>query len=981
MLITKGSTDVSVVIRIVDSTDGTPETAVEHNTAGIDLWYRREGAAVSSITEAALAALTTAHTDGGIEHISHGFYRLDVPDAAFASGVDGVQIGGTVTGMVVHAPYIQLTDVDLFDAVRGGMTALPNAAADAAGGLPISDAGGLDLDARLDVAVSSRLAPTVAARTLDVAATGEAGVDLDNTVGTLGAAQIATGALTAAKFAAGAIDAAALATDAVAEIADGVWDEAQAGHVTAGTFGIIASEIADILVDTAEIGAAGAGLTEAGGTGDHLVAIPWNASWDAEVQSEVDDALVARGLQYIVDQALPTNWTTDIAAGSALDQMADDGTATFDRTTDSLQALRDRGDAAWVTGGGGSLTQVLNVQPVLPTSIDLAGTATVRLGLILVNALDDLPTTAEITPGTISIHRKAIGGTTWSAVVTDAAMSEQAGMVYYDEVFDAGSGYAEGDSIRVTFKSVSITADANTHEVCDANGLLFQTEVRQTMRGTNSAALASVCTEARLAELDAANLPTDVAGVQSDTNDIQARLPAALVGGRMDSSTGAVAAGAIGAAGFAAGAIDAAALATDAVDEIADGVWDESLTVGQHNNANSAGRRLRSIQDFGVYDMASVWVDEVAGTSTGTTDGEDATVTNRANDFDNAQTVADSVGITSIRVTNGNSITLAAALAGYEVWGNGSTLALGGQDLAGTILRGFGDITGIATAVARQLFIEDSILGSVTLPPCTLQRVSLGGTLTVGSVGDYQLRDCASAIAGAAAPTIDLGAAVGATTISLRRWSGGLTLNNVQAGDVVSVDVVSGGTITVNGSGGTVVIRGMCNVVDGSGGAVSITQDAVVNMTKINAEADAAITDAGLATATALATVDDNVDLILADTAEMQGDLVNGGRLDLIFDQILADTNELQTADIAGLIAALNDISVADVLGGTITELAAVPGASPTLAQAIALGYMAIRNKRDTTTASDEIHNAAGTVIATATVSDDGAVFSKTNYS
>jgi len=38
-----------------------------------------------------------------------------------------------------------------------------------------------------------------------------------------------------------------------------------------------------ILVDTAEIGSAGAGLT----------AVPWNASWDAEVQSECTDALNA----------------------------------------------------------------------------------------------------------------------------------------------------------------------------------------------------------------------------------------------------------------------------------------------------------------------------------------------------------------------------------------------------------------------------------------------------------------------------------------------------------------------------------------------------------------------------------------------------------------------------------------------------------------------------------------------------------------
>jgi hypothetical protein len=71
-----------------------------------------------------------------------------------------------------------------------------------------------------------------------------------------------------------------------AAIADAVWDEAQSGHVGAGTFGEIATEIAAILVDTAEIGAAGAGLT----------AVPWNASWDAEVQSECTDAITAASL-------------------------------------------------------------------------------------------------------------------------------------------------------------------------------------------------------------------------------------------------------------------------------------------------------------------------------------------------------------------------------------------------------------------------------------------------------------------------------------------------------------------------------------------------------------------------------------------------------------------------------------------------------------------------------------------------------------
>lgn len=50
---------------------------------------------------------------------------------------------------------------------------------------------------------------------------------------------------------------------------------------------------------------------------------------------------------------------------------------------------------------------------------------------------------------------------------------------------------------------------------------------------------------------------SSVAAVQSDTDDIQTRLPSALVGGRMDVSVGAVVTGVIGAASFASGALDA----------------------------------------------------------------------------------------------------------------------------------------------------------------------------------------------------------------------------------------------------------------------------------------------------------------------------------------------------------------------------------------------------------------------------------------
>lgn len=120
----KGSTDQSVVIRIVDSADGTPETGVVAATSGLDLRYRREGEADAALTESDLAALTTAHADGGMKHIGAGYYRVDGPDAAFATGANGVLFFGTCTGMVVIGCYVPLVDYDPQNATTLGLTNL-----------------------------------------------------------------------------------------------------------------------------------------------------------------------------------------------------------------------------------------------------------------------------------------------------------------------------------------------------------------------------------------------------------------------------------------------------------------------------------------------------------------------------------------------------------------------------------------------------------------------------------------------------------------------------------------------------------------------------------------------------------------------------------------------------------------------------------------------------------------------------------------
>lgn len=97
--------------------------------------------------------------------------------------------------------------------------------------------------------------------------------------------------------------------------------------------------------------------------GSGLSAVPWNSSWDAEVQSEVNDALVALGLDHLVSASVAGSDVTDNSIVAKL--VSKESTADWDdyvNTTESLQALRDRGDAAWTTGGGGSAPTVAEIR-------------------------------------------------------------------------------------------------------------------------------------------------------------------------------------------------------------------------------------------------------------------------------------------------------------------------------------------------------------------------------------------------------------------------------------------------------------------------------------------------------------------------------------------------------------------------------------------------------------------------------------------
>lgn len=275
MKLTRKRGDTSNILQVFvqdsSSTTGAGLAGLAFNTSGLTAYYHRD--VDTTATAITLATMTVGtFTSSGFKEIDAtnmpGWYQFCPPDTALAATSTPHSVGFHLKGATNMAPLpieVQLIAADLEDTVRLGLTALPNAAAAASGGLFTrgTGAGQINQDAngRVDVnvvallntawltpgtagtpdvnvklwnalsTVALPLVPTTAGRTLDVSATGEAGVDwanvggaasvnnLTNTtvlsagsvvgaVGSVGAGGIAT-----TSFAGGAINRAALAAD------------------------------------------------------------------------------------------------------------------------------------------------------------------------------------------------------------------------------------------------------------------------------------------------------------------------------------------------------------------------------------------------------------------------------------------------------------------------------------------------------------------------------------------------------------------------------------------------------------------------------------------------------------------------------------------------------------------------------------------------------------------------------------------------
>lgn len=107
-----GSTSRKVEVAVFDIATGLPYTTAAYNDAGISLWYRRGVVGAKTAITPATQTVTGAYSSGGFVAVGNGRYRLDLPDAALAAGVDEVEIGGGATAWHMIAPTVQLVGYD-----------------------------------------------------------------------------------------------------------------------------------------------------------------------------------------------------------------------------------------------------------------------------------------------------------------------------------------------------------------------------------------------------------------------------------------------------------------------------------------------------------------------------------------------------------------------------------------------------------------------------------------------------------------------------------------------------------------------------------------------------------------------------------------------------------------------------------------------------------------------------------------------------
>jgi hypothetical protein len=236
------------------------------------------------------------------------------------------------------------------------------------------------------------------------------------------------------------------------------------------------------------------------------------------------------------------------------------------------------------------------------------------------------------------------------------------------------------------------------------------------------------------------------------------------------------------------------------------------------------------IQTVG-YAEGAIWVDTVAGTS-GTTPFVHGVADNPVDNLADAITLSGTMGIRRLHFAQGSSVQFVQTMDNFELTGLDYTIDFNGQQVDNTTING-AVIFGTCTGNGGSLLLETCKVGPVTLPDCALIGSAIVGPITIADADFYFNDRSASAVAGEGAPIFDFGAAVGATEYNLRHYSGGVEVQNMGTGDVMSMEGVGQLIVNANCTDGNISVRGNFQVTDNSGGAVTINQEGNMNQTNV----------------------------------------------------------------------------------------------------------------------------------------------------
>jgi len=274
--------------------------------------------------------------------------------------------------------------------------------------------------------------------------------------------------------------------------------------------------------------------------------------------------------------------------------------------------------------------------------------------------------------------------------------------------------------------------------------------------------------------------------------------------------------------------------------ETAVAVWDEPA--GDHLTAGTTGLWLNLLRYRG-----GIYIDENAS-NTNTVVGTDGTKENPVSTIASARTIADAVGVREIHLMNRTSITLAQAYENFRFFGHGeyNQVDFGSQNVDGSYFHNM-IITG-EQGGSQICYLQDCWLTGLTELECFADACWLTGNNSIRA-GNHIFDRCKSAVAGNATPEFTF--ETGTVNLSVRHYSGGLQVNDMDSGDTMSYESDGQLVIDASCSGGNISARG----------AMTITNNGAVNLTDDSALSNPTIADAVWADAVALSLLSD-VDMI-----------------------------------------------------------------------------------------------------------------------